>query len=215
MEVIFLRHGETAANLRHVYQRGAEPLSPAGEAHMRQTAGDLKDLAPTHILHSPLTRATQSAAVLGEQLDITPEPFPEVREVRWPAYLEGRSHRSLTSFRHMVQWFWQNNLHTDDLTAGESYPRLRKRIERAKHILERYPEDARIVVVSHSVFINFFVEHVCNSEHLSLALAGPRLLKVLTLKNTNATQLFCDQDYTPYACHWHLTAFNRPISELT
>lgn len=215
MEVIFLRHGETAANQRHVYQRGAEPLTDVGRTHMQETGSALAALEPTHILHSPLTRTAESAQILGERLGLDPQPFLEAREVRWPIHLEGRRHRSIASLLHMARWFWQGDIHLDDTCTGESYAHLRKRIERAKNLLEAYPEDARIVVVSHSVFINFFVEHVCSTDHITWSLAGSRLLKVVTLQNTNATQLFCDQGDTPNVCHWHLTAFNKPVTELT
>lgn len=215
MEVLFIRHGETAANQQRIYQRSAEPLSVRGRAHMQDTATALQAWRPTHVLSSPMVRAQESAAILAVKLQCTTESFLEAREVRWPAHLEGKSRRSFTSLRHMAAWFWQQNVHTDDAKVGESYATLRKRIERAKNILETYPSDSRIVVVSHSVFINFFVEHVCNTEHLSLALAGPRLLKVMTLQNTNATQLTCDQGDEAQTCHWHLTAFNKPIAELT
>ena len=215
MQVLFIRHGETAANRTGSYQRAAEPLSARGRAAMQETANQLTEWHPTHILTSPMQRAQMSAKILADTLGLTPIHFAEAREVRWPISLEGTSHRSLASARHMFRWFTQRNVHSDDPKRGESYATLRKRIERTKHILETYPDDARIVVVSHSVYINFFVEHVCNLEHVSVAAAGPRLVKILLLKNTNATLLECETYSAEHTCNWHLQSFNIPISQLT
>ena len=215
MEVILIRHGRTAANQKHVYQRGAETLSSSGQKEIADVADALQAYAPTHLLCSPMNRAQDTATILGEKLQLNPTTFREVREIRWPSYLEGRARYSFTSVRYMVRWFLQREVHTDDAKAGESYDTLRKRIERAKNIFESYPPDARIVVVSHSVFINFFVEHACSPKPLSLRSAVPRLFKILTLRNTNAVRLQCDNDTKHRACSWQVIAFNKSVSELT
>ena len=215
MQVLFIRHGETAANRRRVYQRAAEPLTARGRTHMQETAQILQSWAPTHVLASPMQRALESAYLIAETLQLPVTRFPEVREIRWPIALEGKRHRSLQSMWHMGQWFLERHVHKDDPKHGESYATLRKRIERATRLLEAYPADARIVVVSHSVYINFFVEHVCNHEHISLAVAGPRLAKVLTLQNSNATLLECTPAAADGVCNWHLEAFNTPVEALT
>ena len=215
MEVIFIRHGKTTANQKHVYQRGAETLSASGQKEIADIADTLQTWSPTHLLCSPMTRAQESAVILRKKLQLELKTFPEVREIRWPSYLEGRARYSIASLQYMLRWFLRREVHTDDAKGGESYSTLRKRIERAKNILEAYPTDARVVVISHSVFINFFVEHVCNPKPLSLKLAGPRLLKILTLRNTNATHLRCDTDEESQVCSWQVVAFNKSVSELT
>lgn len=215
MEIIFIRHGRTVANKKHVYQRGGETLSTTGKKQVNDIAEALSAWSPTHLLHSPMARTQQSATILGEQLQLTPTIFPEVREIRWPSYLEGRARYSFTSVRYMVRWFLQGEVHSDNARDGESYTTLRKRIERAKNILETYPADARIVVISHSALINFFVEHVCNPKPLSPKMALPRFLKVLTFRNTKAVHLKCDTNEEYQTCSWHVIAFNKSVSELT
>ena len=67
MEILLLRHGETAYNAERRYQGQRDiPLSPAGRAALHRAG-----FAPDTVYVSPLRRATETAAVL----------FPTARQV--------------------------------------------------------------------------------------------------------------------------------------
>ena len=67
MEILLLRHGETAYNAERRYQGQRDiPLSPKGRAALHRAG-----FAPDTVYVSPLRRATETAAVL----------FPTARQV--------------------------------------------------------------------------------------------------------------------------------------
>ena len=73
MEILLLRHGETAYNAERRYQGQRDiPLSPEGRAELCQA-----DFDPDTVYVSPLRRATETAAVL----------FPAARQVVVPDFL--------------------------------------------------------------------------------------------------------------------------------
>lgn len=204
MEVLFIRHGETGANREHRHQMPTEPLSPEGILQIQTIAPKVADWAPTHLLTSPHTRAQQSAAILAQQLPLQPQTHDVFRELRRPAWLFGKRHGGPSSVWYLARWFTANLLHYDDAAHGETYPTFRKRIERARNILESYPDDARIVVVSHAVFINFFLTHVCRETPISLIGALPQILKLYSLENSDYVQLHADPPTDANVCTWHM-----------
>jgi broad specificity phosphatase PhoE len=72
---------------------------------------------------------------------------------------------------------------------GESHTDFVKRIGVARRYLEGLPPTARVVVVSHAVFINFFLEHMHNPRKMGLFRAAVRFIKILLLPNTSITHL--------------------------
>ena len=201
MEVLFIRHGQTAANAAHRHQRPEEPLSAVGIGEIQSLIPQIEQWQPTHILASPLARASYSARLISKALSIPVVKKEELRELRRPLYVYDRKHYSLITLLYVVRWYFTAYLHQSDVRQGESYQSFRKRIERVRSMLEQYPADARIVVVSHSVFINFFIFHVCNMDRLSLWQAIPRFFSVLRYKNGRMTQLHFTER-RPGLCAW-------------
>lgn len=72
MEIVLLRHGQTAGNLENRYiGKTDQPLSPAGIAAVRRLAKQAALAAPAEVYVSPLRRARETAALL----------FPQARQV--------------------------------------------------------------------------------------------------------------------------------------
>lgn len=214
MEVVFIRHGQTNANRDHRHQSIDEPLNDNGRSQAQQIAIALSAWQPTHILSSPMKRAHQTADIISASTNVSVELLQELRELRRPLWIFNKRHRSAWTAWYILRWFFSSHQQFDNARQGESYLTFRKRLERVRSLLEQYPTDARIVVVSHSVFINFFTEHVCNTEKLSLWRAFPRFAKVLLLRNTNATRVI----YAPAdsnVCAWQLLDSDISVEKLT
>ena len=73
---------------------------------------------------------------------------PEFIELARPPQMYGQYHKSIGSMVYYARWYMGYS------NGGESYEDLRNRINAAKTHFKQYPEDARVAVVTHSVFIN-------------------------------------------------------------
>jgi broad specificity phosphatase PhoE len=206
MEVLFIRHGQTGANRNHRHQMPTEPLSSAGIGQIQTIAPKIRKWEPTHILTSPHTRAQQSARIISVSTGLSVDTYDAFRELRRPAWLFGKRHGSPASIWYLLRWFTAELVHYDDAAHGETYTTFRKRIIRARSMLEMYPNNARVVVVSHAVFINFFITHVCRDYPLPLWGALPQLLKLYALQNSDYVQLHADADAPENTCSWEMVA---------
>ncbi len=81
MRLLFVRHAESTANAEGRYQGHADfPLSDAGRLQARRLAERFRDegFRPTHAYTSPLSRTSQTAAILAEGW---PRPVVEVDDL--------------------------------------------------------------------------------------------------------------------------------------
>lgn len=209
MDIYFIRHGQTNANAHHRHQMPEEPLNEQGIEQAKRVAAMVKKLKPTHILSSPYQRAYATAQIISGAVGIAVECYDELHELRRPVHLYRKLHFGLASFSYMFKWFLLPEKHHDDARDGESYVRLRKRIERSANIIARYPNDARVVIISHSVFINFFVQHLCDYDRISLWRAWPRFLRVIQLRNSGITHIRFDANASDTTCAWELLSFDE------
>lgn len=81
MIIYFLRHGEAGSQETWQGDDRLRPLTPAGIAEMRKVSRGLSrlDLGPDLILHSPLTRARQTAEIAARRLNLEGRLFEEAR----------------------------------------------------------------------------------------------------------------------------------------
>lgn len=186
--------------MAHRHQSTATPLTSLGKLQITETAATLKDLDPTHLLTSSVLRAVESARIVGLACDMVPETSEVFRELDRPIYLNGNFHKSAGSLWFYIRWYLGLTNHAKH--GGESYKDLRVRIAAAQAVLAKYPSDARVIVVSHSVFINFFLAHVCDNRHMGPFTAVRRFLNVLTIKNGSITKIVYDPHPSPKVCDW-------------
>ncbi len=200
MEIYLVRHGETGGNVAKRHQSEATPLTDKGLEQIKLTATLLKELKPTHLLSSSVLRALESARYIGEALDMVPETNAAFAELIRPQFLHGHFHKSLGSLWFYVRWYL--GMTNVEKEGGETYKELRGRIKAAQAVLAKYPTDARVVVVSHSVFINFFVAHVCQEKPMTPRQALTRFSKVLSIKNGSITKVTYDSTLPENTCKW-------------
>ncbi len=202
MEILLVRHGETEGNVAKRHQLDATPLTDRGRIQIAETAKKLLEMKPTHLLSSPVLRALESSRMIGLALDIIPETSPFFVELGRPPFLHGNFHKSLGSLWFYTLWYF--GLANNGKHGGESYKTLRERVAQAQEFLMNYPPDARVVVVSHSVFINFFLAHLCDKKPLNPIQAAVRFLRVLSIKNGSITKVVFDTNESRERCQWRV-----------
>lgn len=184
MDIYLIRHAETDGNRAWRHQHSDTSINGNGKAQLEKLVERVLALKPTHLITSTNLRAVQTAQAIALATDIVPVVLSDFEELRRPAFITGRRFIGLETLRYLFAWFYGKTF--DD---GESYPEFLHRLESARTYLESLPQDARVLVVSHSVFINMFVEHRCRPKPLSLAQAVWRFLKIVRHKNTGVTHL--------------------------
>ncbi len=85
---LFLRHGETQGNHLRIFQHAEIELNDTGLAQAAEAAAILKGCGAKRIFASTMTRAWQTAEIVGRALDLKPIPEPGLRE-RWFGDLVG------------------------------------------------------------------------------------------------------------------------------
>lgn len=203
MELLFIRHGETDGNVARRHQHPDTKLNDRGREQVKAATGAVVDFSPTHIVTSTNLRAVETAQAFALATNITPITSSLFEELHRPKSIFGARFMSLSTLRYIFTWFYGK-----DHDGGESYQKFIERIGEAKALLEGLPADARVVVVSHSVFINLFVEHRCRNKRLSLAQAMIRFLRILTHKNTGQTRLRYNPS-APGTCGWEMAKKDR------
>ena len=202
MDVYFIRHGQTDGNVARRHQHPDTPLNEAGALQVKVVAKKVTQLNPTHLLTSTHIRALLTAKEISSECGLVPETIPAFGEFGRPDFLVGERMLHKTTIRYVWRWFW--GFKDASMHDGESHEDFVKRINEARIYLESLPPDAKVVVVSHSVFINFFLEHMCTPQKMGFFRAGLRFLKILTLPNTSVTHVRYQPSTTKRSCAWQL-----------
>lgn len=200
MDVYFLRHGQTDGNLAKRHQHDETDINELGIAQIKEVAKTIKKIKPTHIITGINLRVVETARIIVDvcELDLIPETNSAFREIQRPSWLIGSSHFSLISARYMWHWFFDLKLKGE----METYTPFLERITETKRFLEALPNDARVIVISHSVFINIFLEHLCVEKKMSLWRAVKRLWKVFTMPN--AKMIHLRYVHLEGGCRWEI-----------
>ncbi|MCA9363186.1 histidine phosphatase family protein [Candidatus Kaiserbacteria bacterium] len=206
MEIYFIRHGETNGNVARRHQAEHSPLTFKGEEEVRKAALLIKALKPTHLMTSSLVRALDTAKVIGKECDLVPDTFSYLNELKRPDKLYGNYHFSIGSFIFYFKWFLGRE--GKESTDGESYADLLKRIEIVKEKVASLPPDAKLVIVSHSVFINFFVAHMCQTKKLNVFQATKTFFNLLTMPNTQIKAVTYNPETNSGQCAWSVNLQN-------
>jgi len=125
-ELIFIRHGQTAGNLRHNYVgRTDEPLCAEGLADLRQRQ-QAGFYPPADCLFvSPLRRCLETAALLYP--DLPAQPIPDLRECDFGEF-ENRNYQDLSDNPDYQRWLDSNGQLA--FPGGESREQFAERCRR-------------------------------------------------------------------------------------
>lgn len=202
MDIFFVRHGETEYNRKHRHQPDDAPLNAHGREQAQAVAASIPAYEPTHLITSTMLRARETTGEIEKVVELEATPNVLFIELQRPRVIYDQHHFSPRSVWYMLKWFFSHNEAYWDKVGGESRLGFLLRIREAKYFLETLPEDARVVVVSHSIFINFFIEHICNEARIPFWKAALLFLKVRALGNTSVTQVRYDPDLPAGTCKW-------------
>jgi probable phosphoglycerate mutase len=203
MKVYLVRHGQTGGNVAHRHQAEHTPLTELGREQAKRVAEVIRLYQPTHLLTSNYVRAIETARIIGDVCGLLPETNPVFVELLRPHMMYGHHHKSFRSIWFYLWWYF-GLVGDKGEEAGESYRTFRERFVEAQRVLQTYPDDARIVVVSHTVFINLFVAHLCRKRALNPFHAAYIFYKILTMPNTYITPIYFDSEPDEGECAWYV-----------
>jgi broad specificity phosphatase PhoE len=129
MRLYFVRHGESVANLLEEFSnRGTKHgLTEKGKMQAATLAGRLKGASIARIYSSPLLRATQTAAILAEELGVPWEATDALCEFD-VGVLEGRSDAaSWQVFQELVEAWFSRHEWEHRIEEGESFLDIQER----------------------------------------------------------------------------------------
>lgn len=117
----FARHGESTANLSRTFANRTESfaLTPLGREQAEALAARAATLGITRLFASPLVRAGETAAIVGECLGIEPETTEALREFdvgRWEGTADDRGWAEYAS----ITARWAAGDHDCRISDGES-----------------------------------------------------------------------------------------------
>lgn len=145
-----VRHGQTDANVQGVLQGHIDtPLGETGRAQARAAAERLKHEKFDLFYSSDLSRAFETARIIGEAIRMEPVPLRELREWRL-GELEGRPHAELrVQYPDVIRSFHYDRADDIPVPGGESRDEFFSRITTCIGRLRDEHPGARILIVSH------------------------------------------------------------------
>lgn len=189
MKVYLVRHGETAENVARRHQREESPINEHGKAQAAALAKRIVRLRPTHLIVSTRIRALETGQAIAAATDLIPETSELFVELCRPRFIYGVKRNHPRSLWYLLQWYTGRigGQSCDD--TGESYDTFRRRLAAAQEYLTTLPPDAVVVVITHAVFINFFLAHLTDKRPLSPLRAPGVLFNIFKTKNASVLPL--------------------------
>ncbi len=161
MRALLVRHGESASNaainvVALPHEEG-DRLTGRGFEQAHEAGRRLREAGVTELIASPMRRAQETAAAIGEEIGIaeveTDEEIYELREA--PGYTGLPMEE-----QKLRRWSARMAAHPDDPghhDGGESFNEVRARARSfSARLRERDPEGLPLVV-SHGIFLRFFL----------------------------------------------------------
>lgn len=167
----FVRHGSTDYVENHIVHGVTDiPLNANGLNQASQAAKALTGVKARHILTSHLSRCRQTAEMIGEELNLTPQVIKGFEEMNF-GWLEGRRYRDHVKQKHnFIIRFWDLNIHRMiRVISGETQAKFRKRILKAWNKITELDLDDPIIIVGHGlainkIFIQLFGQQITNGK---------------------------------------------------
>jgi probable phosphoglycerate mutase len=177
MRLLFIRHGESEANvLRVISNRGRQHgLTALGRAQAAALAERLRPTPLAALYHSPLLRAEETALALAQACGVPAQPADALREYDC-GVLEGCSDPAswLRYETVLVMWLKRGDLdHRPD--GGESFNDIRARfVPFVSGLLDRHAAtDATLALVGHGGLFRLMLPLVLSNVTVADAMQTP------------------------------------------
>jgi len=151
-ELILVRHGESQFNAEHRWAgwEHESPLTLRGVSEAENTARLLSSEDDVSVVYSsPLTRARQTAEIIGESLGLPPVIVEGLKEVN-VGQIAGLTQSEFRDRYPDVYSRWQNRVDTQYTWPGGEQRAgfFRRAAQTIQEIIDRHPHD-KVVVVCH------------------------------------------------------------------
>lgn len=148
--LIFIRHGESEANLRDQFAGDFDAaLTERGRAQAECTAEALKDTQIDIAYASDLQRAYQTGEIIARPHGLSVIPDPGLREIRGGDW-EGVTFSDIARLYPDDWACWRRDLVNSRCTCGESVMELAARIRAACERIARREEGKTVLIATHA-----------------------------------------------------------------
>jgi broad specificity phosphatase PhoE len=177
MKIIFVRHGESEANLLNEFSnRGLKHgLTERGKAQAGILAEQLARHSVARVFSSPLLRALETAEILSAALRVPYETVDALREYDC-GVLEGRSDPASWAEYHSVLEAWTLRRRWERrIEGGESFTEIRDRfVPFIQHLVDTYANPPqRVILVGHGGLYRCMLPLVLENIDFGFAMQHP------------------------------------------
>ncbi len=166
MNTIYLvRHGENPANLtrQFSYRRVDYPLTEKGVLQARQTAAYLRGIGLDALYSSPLKRAAQTAAIVGEALGLPVTEVEALREMNVGRLEDEPPTEENWALHDRIVEQWRAGEHEVAFPGGEDYVTLLARMRVALERALAGREGQRVALVGHGGIYTLTLKDICRN----------------------------------------------------
>lgn len=160
-EILFIRHGETDCNKKHLYYGHLNPsLNQTGINQLKNTKKKLEKMNEKIdiIFSSDLKRCRESLEILGIDKNIKQHFSETLREMNF-GILEGKTYKEIENqFPHYVNEM-KNNWRNFKAEGGESLSDLQKRSAKEINKIKNEYKNKKILVVAHAGVIQSLISY--------------------------------------------------------
>ena len=158
---IMVRHGESVSNAdpdrASLPTEEGDRLTERGREQARRAGVALATMEPSALLSSTMGRAIETAEIIADEIALPIVEVPYITELR-----ESRDYDSMSAeeqkLRRWSVWMQEHGEDPDfSWHGGESFEQVRGRVRRLKDELESEHDGGRPLVVTHGIFLRFFL----------------------------------------------------------
>jgi broad specificity phosphatase PhoE len=205
MNVYLVRHGETPSNKQKIHQLPSSHLSRKGEEQALLLGEYFKNKDIDYLFSSDLNRAMETASFIAEATETPLVQTAQLREIRRPSHLFGKSHFSVQTFQYVFSMLLHRNDAGWHYKDAESFVQIYERCTTLVRKLEALSSEYQnIVVVSHAVFLELLSTFICYQENPKLHEYLPIFSPFSQVPNASVTKLSYESRAEIGTCNWQI-----------
>jgi broad specificity phosphatase PhoE len=162
-----IRHGTTAWVNKNLLHGATDiPLNDNGINQAKETAKALSGIKADFLFSSPLSRAFQTAEIIGRELNLVPVSIEEVREMNF-GWMEGKKVMEEFFDRKpsIKAWFYHNRENIARAISGETKKRFARRVLQGWQKIQDQSRDRNFVLVVHAGVINVILRYYFDTRY--------------------------------------------------
>lgn len=157
-DIILVRHGQTQYNILSKIQGHIDSdLTDHGRAQARALAKRVALYKPNHIYSSDLSRAHETANILGQHLSLTPKVEARIRETSFGPQVEGKSWPEINKTLEKEAKAWHQHERLARFPGGESREEALERSLTALNVMvDKHPGETILAVTHGGILAGLF-----------------------------------------------------------